>query len=472
MKSTNLSIILLLLCFYAKAQNPIQNSGNLQIHPGGAISGFGDFTNASTGVLINNGALHLKATVTNDQSAMAAGTGTLHLNGSSAQSMNGLQPFRTFDLVSNNNAGITLSNNLHVSGAHTFTAGLIATSATPNYLIYEAGSSYSGSSDAAHVNGWVKKIGNTNFVFPVGNTSYLRAIELNSLSGSSEFNVRHLPSTPNATSLQLPIKDLDGVEYWSVNRVSGGSASVAMNWDNSKVPFPNWFLADIVAASWNGSAWTDVGGTPTGNVTTTGNLTSNSVSSFTRFTFGSKTFPLPLTLVRFTAIRQHNYTKVSWTTTSEQNVSHFVVERSDNGIHFYSIGQLPARNSGNLENYSLDDVKVIHGTAWYRLRSVDLDTRESISKIVSITIQNDDQGLVLMNNPVKDKIMLRAGSDLMGKFEYKLYSPAGQQVQQGMLNIQNSSTQEITLQSQLPSGTYMLHITNGYRSFEYKLIQL
>jgi hypothetical protein len=463
---------MLLLCFYAKAQNSIQNNGNLQIHPGASIAGFGDFTNTSAGVLVNNGVLYLRATVINDQSSMATGTGTLHLNGTSAQSVGGSQPFRTFDLVSNNSTGITLNNNLHVSGAHTFTTGLIATSATPNYLIYESGSSYSGSSDAAHVNGWVKKIGSTNFIFPVGNATYLRAIELTGLSASSEFNVRHSLTTPNTLQLQLPLRNLDAAEYWTVNRVSGGSASVHMNWNNSKVAFPNWVITDIVAASWNGSLWTDAGGTATGNVNTTGDITSTSTSSFSRFTFGSKTFPVPLILIKFTATRQHASTKVSWTTTSEQNVSHFIVERSDDGVHFYSIGQLPARNSGNLENYSLNDPRIIRGTAWYRLRSVDLDTRESVSKIVSVTVMEDNHSLVLMTNPVKDKIILRAGSDLSGKFDYQLYSTGGQQARQGTLNIKNSADHEIVLNKQLPPGTYILHVTDGYRSFEYKLIAL
>ncbi|MBL7744828.1 MAG: hypothetical protein JNN00_15250, partial [Chitinophagaceae bacterium] len=103
------------------AQGDIKNNGNLQVHSGGSFSGFGNFTNAVSGVLTNNGSLYLKQNITNDQSAMTVGTGTLYLNGSAAQSVNGSQPFKTYHLNSDNNSGIAINNNLSVSGIHTFT---------------------------------------------------------------------------------------------------------------------------------------------------------------------------------------------------------------------------------------------------------------------------------------------------------------------------------------------------------------
>jgi hypothetical protein len=471
MKRIILVSMLLPACMLVEAQDAFRNNGNMQVHAGGSLSGMGNFTNATGATLINNGTLYLNAGAVNDQSSMAAGTGTLYLNGSSAQSVSGSQPWNVFDLITSNTTGITLNNNLHVNGTHTFSAGLVGTSATPNYLVYEAGSSYTGSSDAAHVNGWVKKIGNTDFAFPVGNATYLRPVALTGLSASGEFNARYSSGTPGTTSFQAPLKVVNAGEYWTINKTSGGTASVVLNWDNSKVGFPNWIISDIVAANWNGSAWTDAGGTATGNVTTTGTVTSNAFSTFGNFTFASKTFPVPLTLIKFTATRQSSYTRVAWTTVNEQNVSHHVVERSDDNTRFYSIGQLPARNSGNLENYFLDDTRPINGTAWYRLRSVDFDSRESMSKIVSVKADGDDN-LALVANPVYDKVVLRAGRDLAGNFQYQVYQQQGQLIQQGTLAIRSGETTELPLKTALAPGNYILRVTNGTRSFEYKIIQL
>lgn len=463
--------ILLLSAKLAIGQTAVTNTGILYVSTGSDIfTAGGDFTNNSGAALTNNGQLYVKGNLSNGQASMATGTGTLYLNGTSAQSVNGSQPFRTYNFNSNNTAGITLNNNLSVSGTHTYTNGLITTSATPNYLIYEAGSSYTGSNDARHVNGWVKKIGSTNFTFPVGNATYERNITLSGLTASSEFNVQYLPSTPNINSKQLPIRSVNWTEYWSINKVSGGSASVTMNWDRSKVYFPNWILSDIRAAEWNGSLWTDQGGSGTGDINTTGTVTSNSVSSFNLFVIGSITWVLPVTLVDFTAKREDNHTTIAWSTAGEFNVKHFVIERSDDGRSFYTIAQVAARNSGRAEQYETRDNAAIQQTAWYRLRTIDNDGKESMSRVVSVSVQGGGINLTLMTNPVHDQVRLLATPQLSGSFQYQLNSVNGQVVQQGTLTIQNGGQYDLPLKGNARPGTYMLRVYNTQYSFVFKLI--
>jgi hypothetical protein len=157
MKSIYILSIALLLYYSSNSQTAVTNTGILYISTNTDIFYAGsDFTNTST-LLTNNGQLHIKGNLINNQTPATTGTGTLYLNGTSAQSVSGSAVFKTFNLNTNNASGITLNNNLSVSGTHTFIAGKIASSVTPNYLIYETGSSHTGSSDAAHVTGWVKK---------------------------------------------------------------------------------------------------------------------------------------------------------------------------------------------------------------------------------------------------------------------------------------------------------------------------
>ena len=345
MKKIITSFTLLLLYVYTNGQQPFTNNGNLQIHPGASLSGFQNFTNANSGVLINNGNFYIKGNITNDQASMTPGTGILHLNGTSTQSVNGTQAFKTFNLITDNTTGFSLNNNLSVSGAHTFTNGVIATSATPNYLIYEAGSSYSGDADSRHVNGWVKKLGNTNFTFPVGNGTIERTAGVVNLSASSEINARYQQPTQNIWNLQGPLVEVQTEEYWQIDKISGGTAQIALNWDNSKVAFPIVLVSDIKVAHYNGGLWRSEGGTASGNVATTGTITSNAVSTFSPFTFGFETIPLPLNFISFTAERKTNYTLLKWTTANEQNVDHFAIERSNDGVRFYDIGRIAARNS-------------------------------------------------------------------------------------------------------------------------------
>jgi len=271
-------IVLFLLFFvtgyFTYAQTDLKNSDILFISSStDTLFINGDFTNTSSGTLVNNGSFYVKGNISNDQSTMAAGTGTLYLDGSAAQSVNGSQTFKTYNLVTDNSAGITLNNNLSVSAVHTFTNGLIHSSLTPNYLVYEAGSSYTGDNDSRHVNGWVKKYGTTNFVFPVGNATYERVVAISNLPASSEFNCKYNTPTTNIINLFSPLAMVKPNEYWQLDKISGGTAQVTLNWEHSKVAMDNVLLIDILSSQYSAGYWRSTGGTASGNVTTTGTMT-------------------------------------------------------------------------------------------------------------------------------------------------------------------------------------------------------
>jgi len=459
-------------CFsmQAEAQEALTNNGNMQVHAGGTINVVGNFTNASTASLVNNGNLYVKATITNNQASMSAGSGTVYINGTSPQAVNGSQTFKAWHLVTNNSSGITLNNNLSIGGTHSFTAGIITSSATPNYLVYEAGSSYTGDNDTRHVNGWVKKIGSTDFTFPVGNGTVERPMALGSLSASSEFNVRYASTVPpNYNRIDImSLVEVNRREYWTVNRVSGGSATVTLNWDHSKVQFPGWILADIRVAAYDGSVYRSAGGSASGSVSSTGTITSNSISSFSYLTFGSVTYVVPMTLLNFNAYRKDNYTQVNWTTVNEYGVDKYIVERSDNGTDFYTVAQLPAHNNASGAQYSSRDYNPIQNIAYYRLRSRDLDGKETFSRIVTLTATGSKQ-LTLLANPVRDNITLVSTALLNGTFNYNITDMNGRPVQQGKFKLQNVSSYRLELNSITP-GTYVLEVNDGHEKFTFKLI--
>lgn len=471
MKKITLYISFLVICLHTYAQQSFTNNGNLQIHAGASVSGFGSFTNTSSGVLVNKGSLYIKGDISNSQASMVNGTGTLYLNGSNTQSINGTEPFHTFNLVSDNSTAITLNNNLSISNTHTFSNGIITTSATPNYLIYEAGSSYSGDGDARHVNGWVKKIGSSNFSFPVGNGTVERKIAVGSLSVTGEFNAKYFAVTPFSNQMQSPFWDIDDTEYWTVNKITGGTATVTLNWDQSKVYFPNWATLDIQVAGYNGTRWVAHGGPASGSTASTGTVTSGSVSTFNMFTFGSSSYILPLTDLLFSAKRQDHSTQLAWTTTGELNMNRFITERSDDRIHFYTIGEVAARNTGNTEKYTGRDDRGINGIAYYRLRYIDNNSKEKFSQVVPVSDIGTGALLSILINPVEEYILLMASQNLEGMFDYSITSVNGQFMQSGKLNILNGGQYKLLLKENTSPGTYLLRVSNATQSFSFKVIK-
>jgi len=237
----------LLFVIYGRTQVVLYNDGILKLTGSSDIVyTTGGFTNTASASLTNNGNLYVGGDLVNNQSMTLPAAGSLYLNGTSAQQVSGTQTFKTYNLISNNSSGVTLNSDLSVSGVHTFTNGLITTSSAPNYLIYQSGSSYTGSADSKHVNGWVKKIGSTNFTFPVGDATYLRPVAIESLSGASEFVAKYNTPTPYLTQLSFPVRSVVAGEYWTINKISGGTANVHMNWNKSKVHFPGYVFTKII----------------------------------------------------------------------------------------------------------------------------------------------------------------------------------------------------------------------------------
>ena len=450
------------------AQTDLTNTGILQVSTGADILYVsGSLTNNSGAALTNNGSLYVKQNLINGQAAMAVGAGTLYLNGSSAQTLSGAQVFKTFNLVTSNSGGILLNNNLSVSGTHTFTTGVITTSVTPNYLVYEAGSSYTGDADTRHVKGWVQKAGTTAFAFPLGNGTVERKIAVSNLSLSSVFNANYAGATTNTGNVAAPLNTVDPNEYWIVNEVSGGTAQVDMNWDNSKIAMPNYILADIRVANYIAGNWTQVGGSATGNVTTTGNISSNSLASFGSFALASTTFSLPVTLVQFSANRSNGNTVLNWMTADEVNVSHYEIERSENGVTFYSIADnIAAVNLPGLQHYELTDSKPLNGTAYYRLRSIDTDGKTKLSKVIAVSDRLQADNYFIVTNPAHSSINIAAGKSHNGEYNYHVNTLSGQTLLQGRLNITHGGSYSIPLPANMVSGVYVLEVQ--YASFRYQ----
>lgn len=96
---------------------------------------------------------------------------------------------------------------------------------------------------------------------------------------------------------------------------------------------------------------------------------------------------LPLKLVSFAARYQDKKVKLWWATASEQNSSHFEVERSTDGQEFLKIAAITAAgNSACSHSYECYDENPVRGqTCYYRLKQVCMNAPCSYSEIVAVS---------------------------------------------------------------------------------------
>ncbi|WP_268121913.1 hypothetical protein [Roseivirga pacifica] len=146
------------------------------------------------------------------------------------------------------------------------------------------------------------------------------------------------------------------------------------------------------------------------------------------FTLGtSEESALPITLVDF-EVRQteDGAVELYWTTASEVNNSHFVIERSTDGYGFSEIGfKTGAVNSTELVEYQYFDLQPPAGKAYYRLKQVDINGAYEYSPVRSINITGEQQfNVVVYPNPVhsgQDLVLEFNGSRIEGRAELEVF---------------------------------------------------
>ncbi len=94
---------------------------------------------------------------------------------------------------------------------------------------------------------------------------------------------------------------------------------------------------------------------------------------------------LPVELVYFEGKAEDCTIDLSWTTLSESNSSHFILEYSDNGREFSMLDIIEAfGNTNERKNYNYSHKGILENTNYYRLTQFDFDGRSTKSPTISI----------------------------------------------------------------------------------------
>jgi len=396
----------------ADAQANFQNAGTLYISSiTDTLYSNGNFTNTSAAAFTNNGWLHLKQNFTNNQASMS-GIGTLYLNGSSAEVINGTATSAFNNLIVNKVSGLTtIATDVIVNNTLTLTSGKI--SLGNNNLTMSTSSSITGASSSNYIiaegtGSLIQQVNsNTTKSFPVGISSYYlpASIGLNLTSTPDNFSVRLMDKvySQGTTGNIVTGKAVNATWIMSESTAGGSDASVSLQWPAAleMSGFSRNFsrLADYNSGSWNyGPSDISASGSNPYTVTRSG---FNSFSLFAISSFEA----LPVSWLTLTGKNENRNNYIYWSTASEKNNSYFVIEVSANGNNFSEIGRLNAAgNPGSVHEYNFVHYNVNTIVNFYRIKQVDIDGRFSYSKIIKLSSSvSGSNNISILMNPVKNK---------------------------------------------------------------------
>lgn len=115
--------------------------------------------------------------------------------------------------------------------------------------------------------------------------------------------------------------------------------------------------------------------------------------------------PLAVELLDFTATAHPHCTDIEWSTASENNSSHFDLEKSINGFDWNRIAVVQSSGFSSMKiDYSHRDLELINGDSYYRLKEIDFNGTIEIFETIHIRrdIINEENYYDLMGRPVKE----------------------------------------------------------------------
>jgi hypothetical protein len=410
MKKMIIISVLLSCLLQASSQNQITITGNMKLHPGTAMTIFGNFNNngnfSDTGQVVN-------------------------FSGTSNQVISGTSISTFKNCVVNNTNGISLQRSVNIANTLTLTAGgvflqsntLTIQNSSTSAISRSTGYIVSEQTNNTGILAWILNSTTGPHIFPFAtNTGTYIPFTLDLTSGNIgtvslatyPTNISNFPypSNPdlvthvnNALGVDNSINTVD--RFWQIIKTGiSGTANITFKATGSEVGS----ITNLQAYRWNSSTqgWETPPGAQSNGALS---VTVQNVSTFSPWTLAGNDSPLPVELLSFTAtLNEEKQVDLDWTTATEINSDYFVVERSTDAVHFEEVlTKTAAGNSNVIKDYHDMDPRPYIGTSYYRLKQVDLngDFYYSQSDVVFVGGANQMQMTVYPNPGNNENVFVR-----------------------------------------------------------------
>ncbi len=153
---------------------------------------------------------------------------------------------------------------------------------------------------------------------------------------------------------------------------------------------------------------------------------SNATSLKDRFrvVFHAASAPLSLNFILLKASRRNNSILVEWKVENEKDISHYIIEKSDDGKRFILFKEVQANGS----SYSHTDNSPFAGSNYYRIKSV-INGKETFSEIVRINLPERESKISVYSTVLKKGIaILEFTNQPAGTYRLYLFNSSGQQI--------------------------------------------
>jgi hypothetical protein len=433
---------------------------------------------------MNNGSLNVSGNWTQFGS-FASGTGTVTFNGSSLSTISAPtgSSISFNNLEMNNTGDVQLSSPIAITGVLTLTFGDLIIGANNLNL---ANATINGGSWNSYVQtngaGELRRNLTGTLVYPVGRSTY-NPVTLNKAGAAYSFGVRVADAvTANGQDNGTAVSVANVGRMWHITPAAGytaaanGAVDVTLSYIDNAPYFVNGFVNGTADRQFMhyGAGWENITGI-SGSFTTgvDGNnytwTTQSGVSDFSPFTVTNSPTSLPIELISFQAnCNDQKQIEVTWTTASEHNTSHYVVERTRDGINWTTLGMVAAAgNSTQVLGYELLDATSQPGVNYYRLTQYDNDGAFEVFNVAAVTCGEEINSTQLVSypNPSANSFSVALDTkEMTGTAVLSITDVRGSVVYSKSVEIQYGHNVYHIADMTATPGMYYIQVTNGTTS--------
>jgi len=177
--------------------------------------------------------------------------------------------------------------------------------------------------------------------------------------------------------------------------------------------------------------------------------------------YGGLVVPIELHSFRVKQVAE-SVAQIHWVTLSETEHSHFIVEKSKNGIRFESIARVESEGGdGERAQYEVFDNKPENGINYYRLKSIDLNGDFTYSQIESVTFRKKVlKSILVYPNPAISEAFVAINAKESVAAIVQIFDIEGHEMLRSNIEIQKGYHKQALNVRDLASGLYSVIISD------------
>lgn len=166
--------------------------------------------------------------------------------------------------------------------------------------------------------------------------------------------------------------------------------------------------------------------------------------------------PLPIELAAFNAFCGNSGVEISWTTISESNNDYFSVQRSTDGIVYFTVdGADGAGNSTEELNYRYFDVSLDQGIQYYRIKQTDFDGKLTYSEALGVDCSSKVR---IFPNPTNDNLFIELDELSSASLHVTITDVLGNVISEDLNIGKESKAYQNNEFSNLSPGVYLVRV--------------